>query len=111
MGLPNIMKPETGLLEEAGDRWMRSLTVAVEAGSDRIEIDALAFEEFMMALAIRHLAVHPRSRDIVAGSMPGDRLHDRIERNWSGIDSFGVNDLALRIQSLCAGGDVRWHLA
>lgn len=111
MGLPNIMKPERGLLEEAGDRWMSSLLVAIESGRNRIETDALRFEELTMALGIRHLAVHPRTREITPRSMPGERLHALIERNWSGVDSFGVNDLALQVQKLCAGGDVSWRLA
>lgn len=109
MGLPHIMKPDTGLLEEAGDRWMRSLGVTIECGADRIETDALRFEELAMALGIRHLAVHPRTREIVARSMPGERLSALVERNWSAIDSFGICDLARDVQKLCAGGDVAWR--
>jgi hypothetical protein len=109
MGLPNIMKPESGLLEEAGDRWMRSLEVVIESGPTRIETDALRFEELVMALGIRHMAVHPRTREIVARSMPAERLSALIERSWSSIDAFGICDFALEVQKLCRNGDVSWR--
>lgn len=111
MGQPNIMKPEHGLLEEAGDRWMRSLTVAIVCGEGRVEIDGYRFEELTLAMRIRHLAVNPRSRDVLPGSMPAERFSDLIERNWSSIESWDLTDVALRIQDVCRSGDVRWALA
>ena len=110
MGMPVIMKPVSGLLEEAGDRWMASLTVAIECDGGRLEVDALRFEALMLAMRIRHLAVHPRSRDLIAGTMPAVRMSQLIERNWSSIDSSGIDDLAERVQGLCTGGDVRWNI-
>ena len=111
MARPNIMKPETGLFDDEGDRWMRSLTIAITCGDEKVEIDGHDFEEFVLALGIRRLAVHWRTRDVLAGSMPGDRLSALIDRNWSSIDTYGLNEVTLRIQALCRGGDVRWSLA
>ncbi|MFZ3482163.1 hypothetical protein [Sphingomonas sp. 3-13AW] len=110
MSAPGIMKPQHGLLEEAGDQWMRSLRVSVSCESTRLEIDGAKFEALMLAMQIRHLAVHPRSRDIIPGSMPASRFSARVDNYWSSIEAHDLCDVALQVQSICRGGDIDWRL-
>ena len=113
MGTLAIMKPTSDLNGDAGDEWMRSVSVRLTAtGSGAtIDLDAYAFEELMTALDIRHLSIRPRTRDVKPGAIPADRFARRIEGRWSSIDSYGLNDLAKRIETLCLdGGDLSWNL-
>jgi hypothetical protein len=107
-----VMKPAGDLFGDAGDRWMRSLTVRIACGERAVELDGYRFEELMLALRIRHLSVHPRTREVVPGAIPAARLRDMIARNWSSVDSYGLDDVADRVSEMCGhDGEASWGLA
>ena len=106
--VPAMTKPEADLMGEAGDRWMESLSVTLSTESKSLVIKGSEFENLATALGIRHLCLHPRTRDIIPGSIPVMKMKQMLDQRWSAIESHGANDLANQIIALRGEGYLLW---
>lgn len=74
---------------DEGDAYVSSLLVEITVdGQVMTRIDGTAFELLVTAARLRHLAFHPRTRAFVPGNMKSRSLAERLERNWSCVDSL-----------------------
>ncbi len=98
-------------LSEDGDAYVASLDVVLRAPGGTVALDGTTFESLTMAVGLRHLAFHPRSRAAIPGAIPATAMARHIEANWSSVDSHGVEGAAERVLAICAdGGEVGWRI-
>lgn len=57
-----------------------------------------------MAVGLRHLAFHRRTRAAMPGSVTAAAMSRRIGTGWAAVESNGACELAERVLAVCGGG-------
>jgi hypothetical protein len=90
---PALPVPALGTaLGPAGDAYVASLQVALKVDGQPVGIlDGPRFETLMLALRLRHLAFHARTRALIPGQVPAATLDAAIARYWAALDAHAVD--------------------